>query len=717
MNNFERISNDDKIDKFVTKTYIFTSEKNTDENKNASAPLMLTRNIKIIFIIILICFLSVSNQQKYIKNEINANINNFTNSTNSTTNFTNSTKYINNTNTNNINNKNNANNTNDKNNKNNINNVNNTNNPNNTNNKNNTNNTNKNIKDMNNTNIYNYTYLNYISNENTTFIKPISLYNPEIYSKSQKNFIQNIIMIEKLKNQFDVAKNHGIYGFGIYYYFEPEKETFNNPLDIIIENKNLDILFLLIYREKDENKANLKLNDQKKFILDITKYIIDPRYIRINKKPIIGVYNPEEIKELKDKILLWRELTKEIGIEEIFILASCNGKNIEKLNNMTLFNAFFDLSSYNSINPIKYQRLQYYFYSYLLYNNLNLNSTYNKTNCVIYRSSDIVSQYPITPKGKNIYSEYSPIKFNYLNKIIIEWTRSKYKNNRYIFINTFDNNYLDQKNSIGNESLYYLSSILNENPNKEKNYNLLNLENICLVAVQAHVFYDDLINEIIEKTNNIPVKFDLYITTDTQEKKDKIEDYVKNYTKANQYEILIVENRGRDVLPLLIQFKDLLNKYKYFCHIHTKKSGKHAELGRNWKNYLYGNLLGTRDIVSEILSDFENSDKLGLIFPPTYLEVLRYTIQELDINIKPLNNFLKKISPSMKAGKKIDFPAGNMFWARSKAVHQVFAQNVSHLCPKEPIKTDGTIMHAIERSWCFITKLNGYTYKQILKYF
>ena len=71
----------------------------------------------------------------------------------------------------------------------------------------------------------------------------------------------------------------------------------------------------------------------------------------------------------------------------------------------------------------------------------------------------------------------------------------------------------------------------------------------------------------------------------------------------------------------------------------------------------------------------------------------------------------------MKAGKKIDFPAGNMFWARSKAVHQVFEQNVNNLCPKEPIKTDGTIMHAIERSWCFITKLNGYTYKQILKYF
>ena len=45
------------------------------------------------------------------------------------------------------------------------------------------------------------------------------------------------------------------------------------------------------------------------------------------------------------------------------------------------------------------------------------------------------------------------------------------------------------------------------------NYNIANLTKSCKIIVQVHIFYNDLINEIINKTNNIPTKFDLYITT------------------------------------------------------------------------------------------------------------------------------------------------------------------------------------------------------------
>lgn len=35
-------------------------------------------------------------------------------------------------------------------------------------------------------------------------------------------------------------------------------------------------------------------NDPKNFIIDIKKYLIDKRYIKINKKPIIGLYEPKK---------------------------------------------------------------------------------------------------------------------------------------------------------------------------------------------------------------------------------------------------------------------------------------------------------------------------------------------------------------------------------------------------------------------------------------
>ena len=70
------------------------------------------------------------------------------------------------------------------------------------------------------------------------------------------------------------------------------------------------------------------------------------------------------------------------------------------------------------------------------------------------------------------------------------------------------------------------------------------------------MFYEDLINEIIKFTNNIPVKFDLYITTTSNEKRLIIEEKVEKFSKNNKYEIRIVKNKGRDVLPLLIQLKN-----------------------------------------------------------------------------------------------------------------------------------------------------------------
>jgi len=86
-----------------------------------------------------------------------------------------------------------------------------------------------------------------------------------------------------------------------------------------------------------------------------------------------------------------------------------------------------------------------------------------------------------------------------------------------------------------------------------------------MVCIQAHIFYEDLITEIINKTNNIPIKFDLFITTISFLKKNIIEEYIKKYSLANKYEIKIVENKGRDIIPFIMQMKNKVKKYKYFC--------------------------------------------------------------------------------------------------------------------------------------------------------
>ena len=276
---------------------------------------------------------------------------------------------------------------------------------------------------------------------------------------------------------------------------------------------------------------------------------------------------------------------------------------------------------------------------------------------------------------------------------------------------------MEPNEKYGYATLNALSKALFNLSYRNSKYNLFNLLNESKIAIQAHIFYKDLILDIINKTNNIPVKFDLFISTTSIEIKNIIFKIIKMYSKANKYEIIVLQNRGRDILPLLIQLKYRIRYYKYLCHLHSKKSFKNYYLGVIWRNYLYNNLLGSNTIISEILSDFENTDKLGFIFPETFYEIINESFKLTRKTKKYMKFIINKIFPNFKLGNKLDFPAGNMFWARCEAIFQIFEYNFYKKFDKENDQTNDTIMHGIERIWLYLVKLNGFYYKKIFKSF
>ena len=294
---------------------------------------------------------------------------------------------------------------------------------------------------------------------------------------------------------------------------------------------------------------------------------------------------------------------------------------------------------------------------------------------------------------------------------------------RFIFINAWNNwnkgSYLEPDEKYGYASINSLSKAIFNLPYTNLNV-LINLNEISKIAIQAHIYYENLISEIIEKINNVPVKFDLFISTDSKLKKDFIEKNIQNTGNSNvlNYEIKVFKNKGRDVLPFIIQVRKFIKRYKYICHIHTKKSF-HSEFGDEWRLYLFNNLLGNNQIVSEILSDLENTEKLGIVFPETFYKILLNHGNKInEINLLNMNYLMKKIYPGYKINDNIsDFPAGNMFWARTKAIYQIFEKKIENKFPKELGQIDSTLMHAIERIWLYIVKLNGYYYKKIFKHF
>ena len=537
--------------------------------------------------------------------------------------------------------------------------------------------------------------------------------------------------MEVIQKQINLAKSHGIYGFGIYYYWFSGKRLLESPLDLFLNNKNLDFKFLLIWANENWtrrwNGLNKKIlikqeyndNDPINFIIDIKKYLIDKRYIKINEKPIIGLYEPMNIPNLEETISLWRKESINLGIGEIFILVTLNNNTYDEFKNIGLFNGVYEFSPRDSFNyKIKYS--PNLLYTATLYKNINFINV--SDDLPLFRGSMLeFDNSPRIKSSPNIFENYSPEQFYLINKKIIKWTREHYNiNNRFIFINAWnewgEGAYLEPDEKYGYASINSLSKALFDKDYKDINYNFKDFNIKPIIAIQAHIFYIDLLNEIIDKINNIPVKFDLFISTDSLYKKNNIQNYIKEYSKASNIDIKIIENKGRDVLPLLIQMRNVIKNYKYLCHIHTKKT-MYTNIGDDWRNYLLENLLGNEKIISEILSDFENNEKLGFIFPENYYKVFfQFGIQFINRNNKSiiihLLNFHK-----FRIGKKLEFPAGNMFWARVNAIYQIFNGKYENNLPIEIGQKDGTIMHGIERIWIYLVKLNGYYYNKIFKHF
>jgi glycosyltransferase involved in cell wall biosynthesis len=136
---------------------------------------------------------------------------------------------------------------------------------------------------------------------------------------------------EVMERQVDLAKTYGIYGFCFHYYWFDGRRILDKPVDQFIES-NIEFPFCLCWANEnwtrswdgEENEIlleqNYKNDDLKQFIVDIEKYFADSRYIRIDNKPLLIIYRPSLIPNLKKIVSGWRAYCKENGIEDIYIL-------------------------------------------------------------------------------------------------------------------------------------------------------------------------------------------------------------------------------------------------------------------------------------------------------------------------------------------------------------------------------------------------------------
>lgn len=140
--------------------------------------------------------------------------------------------------------------------------------------------------------------------ENAKIYKPIQYVRKPI----GPYFNYNLPSKDVMEWQAEVANKHNIYGFLIWdYWFGNRKKLLEKPKEYIVEN-NIHFPYSLIWANHSwYNKRKKKLlikqqylgvKDYEQYFSDCLKHFLNDNYIKINNKPVFGIYMPFDIPDL-----------------------------------------------------------------------------------------------------------------------------------------------------------------------------------------------------------------------------------------------------------------------------------------------------------------------------------------------------------------------------------------------------------------------------------
>lgn len=242
------------------------------------------------------------------------------------------------------------------------------------------------------------------------------------------------------------------------------------------------------------------------------------------------------------------------------------------------------------------------------------------------------------------------------------------------------------------------------------NYSTAELAEAPRLAVICHIFHEEVTVEIQSYLRNIPFAADVFISTDTKAKQAVIERHFAEWSHG-AVEVRVTENRGRDIAPKLVGFRDVYDRYEYVLHLHSKQS-THASVLGTWRGYLLENMLGSPEIVRSVFEAFTRYPKLGIV-ASQHFEPVRHWIN-WGGNLDLANGLLKTFGTKVTLDQAIDFPSGSMFWARSAALKPLLDLNLAFEdFPPERGQIDGTLAHAIERLYFIICEQAGFTWAKV----
>jgi hypothetical protein len=137
------------------------------------------------------------------------------------------------------------------------------------------------------------------------------------------------------EQQAEMARKNGIFGFCYWHYWFNGKRLLERPFDEVLQSGKPDFPFCLAWANESWTGIWYGAHDKllieqtyggKNDLIDHFKYLekafMDPRYLKIDNKPIFLIYRPSYLPESKFVLDFWREMAIKIGFSGIYFIGT-----------------------------------------------------------------------------------------------------------------------------------------------------------------------------------------------------------------------------------------------------------------------------------------------------------------------------------------------------------------------------------------------------------
>lgn len=146
----------------------------------------------------------------------------------------------------------------------------------------------------------------------------------------------NLLDIDTVKWQTELAVSHGIYGFAYYHYWYEGRRILEKPAENLLGWKNINQRFFFFWANhtwfkgvKGKKTILIKqtYGDRADWIehyLYMKPFFADDRYIKVSNMPIMGIYMPQDIPDFDEMVEVWNCLARKDGFDGVYIIESLN---------------------------------------------------------------------------------------------------------------------------------------------------------------------------------------------------------------------------------------------------------------------------------------------------------------------------------------------------------------------------------------------------------